>query len=181
MCSSAHMTTGALYFFFRDKADVYDAIVGETALEAQEIIRNMARREISEEDDIADVSASVKLGESLVNLYYNHPVEAKLLLECSQGSHYEGFREMLRDSIESRLRKLIDHRIKGEGETFVYDDKMIDWMTQMEVDGMLYALSISQSREEALSFIKKTVLFQKAGFNRLYRFEKSLKRKKETE
>ena len=53
ICANAGVTTGALYFFFRNKEDLFGSIVGKPLAAYHELIERSAKKEIE------DVSSAI--------------------------------------------------------------------------------------------------------------------------
>ena len=83
ICANAGVTTGALYFFFRNKEDLFGSIVGKPLAAYHELIERSAKKEIE------DVSSATGNEENLMRLLMTYREEFILLLEKSAGTKYE--------------------------------------------------------------------------------------------
>lgn len=87
ICKKAGVTTGALYFFYKNKEDLFVSIVGEKA----ERLLYYVKRQTE-----AEISGSGKKNEFQreLNLYMcENKEEVRILLDKSKGTPYENFCE----------------------------------------------------------------------------------------
>lgn len=93
-CREAGVTTGALYFFFQDKDDLFCSLVSHVLIRVRELIA--AHRE-TEADEAAksvissghDDSSEVELTKILVHELYRNREEVLLLINGAGGSSME--------------------------------------------------------------------------------------------
>ena len=89
------MTTGAVYFFFENKEDLFCSLVRETAEQMEQMMEEMTEWELERPE--TGVDSDVRLMEFL----YFHREEVLLLHECARGTRYEGFMEEMYDRMRS--------------------------------------------------------------------------------
>ena len=91
ICKNAGVTTGALYFFFQDKVDLFAAIVQPTIERVREIATQHVKQElmvlqnfpIADEDNIHD---DYNATEQILHMLYQNYDICQLILTKSQGS-----------------------------------------------------------------------------------------------
>ena len=105
ICANAGVTTGALYFFFEDKADLFRAIVGKPVDELFSIMQS----HFDEDDEIimspdydADEDDHSEIAQVLIHHIYSNYDAAILLLTKSQGSEYENIIDRIVDMTENK-------------------------------------------------------------------------------
>lgn len=85
ICKNADVTTGALYFFFKNKAELFEAIVAEKAQRLMKLVERQTAAEISG-------SAGSAAYQREFNEYLcRNKDEVRILLNGSGGTRYEKF------------------------------------------------------------------------------------------
>ena len=132
ICKNAGVTTGALYFFFKDKDDIFASLVApvlgsiRTMMEAhmqQELQEVKGELQEGQDDFSDDVYASRRI---IHELYQNYD-RVQLLLTKSQGSSLAGCIDEFVAFTEKNYRMLADAQAKVCGVS-APDDYTIHWM-----------------------------------------------------
>ena len=105
ICREAGVTTGALYFFFQDKDDLFCSLVSHVLIRVRELIA--AHRE-TEADEAAksvissghDDSSEVELTKILVHELYRNREEVLLLINGAGGSSMENAVDLIIDEMD---------------------------------------------------------------------------------
>lgn len=155
ICKNAGVTTGALYFFFQDKEDLFSNLVKEPLDELYQIMSSHYKEEMeleiepetltrpeSFEDDIRTVN-------QIVHLMYQHYDAFQLLLVKSQGSRFENCAEQFAGISERHYRVLADRISEGMGAERV-EDYMIHWVAHMQIDAFVHMITQERNEEDAL-------------------------------
>ncbi|WP_028041864.1 TetR/AcrR family transcriptional regulator [Candidatus Stoquefichus massiliensis] len=167
ICKNAGVTTGALYFFFEDKADLYDVLVRDFAT----LIMNMLKGHTEIENEIYqevfqyDKDLDIKIGKQLISAYYAHQDIGKLLIRCSQGTTYEHYFDRIIDFFEKHNKNVIIHLTGIDNP--VFNECTMHWLAHLQVESFLHILSHDFSEEKALEQVEIVVTFLKGGFNAL--------------
>lgn len=177
ICKNAGVTTGALYFFFQDKEDLFDALVKDTVSEISALMQShfqeegamMQAGEISTQAEAMAVESEddrdVALG--VLHQLYAHREEVLLLLTKSQGTKYENIADQFIEITEKH------YRIMAQGMAQAYpsrelDDKFIHWLAHEQIDAFIYAVTHIDDEREAATFIQKMVTYMMAGWYGLF-------------
>jgi len=95
ICKDAGVTTGALYFFFQDKEDLFGSLVREPL---ETLYQFMNEHYASEIDyaienikEMGNFEEDREAMEKIIRFMYHYREEFLLLIEKSQGSCYENF------------------------------------------------------------------------------------------
>lgn len=99
ICRAAGVTTGALYFCFQNKEDLFAQIVSGTIAELEALSRRMI---ISE---LADPSVGADNEKEMLSFLWKNRDVILLLGEKSGGTKYEGFRETLMQQLEDAFAR----------------------------------------------------------------------------
>ena len=91
----AGMTVGNIYLYFPGKEQLFDAIVGETVRQIQEITRLPS----------ANNDTIRKMADALRATFVQNRVEFMILVTRSSGSKYENYKQMLITLAQRRMRE----------------------------------------------------------------------------
>ncbi len=151
ICENAGVTTGALYFLFKDKEDIFASLVDDPLTRFEEIIRNHFEK--------IDVSYLI---EELISLFFRYEDEFRLLFLKAEGSAFEDIRDRIVDLLETHNRNLAK-RITGEEP----DQFAIHWISHEQLSAFMNLTEHCGSEEEALEKGKDLERYLKAGWEAL--------------
>lgn len=156
ICARAGVTTGAVYFFFKNKEDLFCQIVEDTSSQLTALGQRLSeaeleRPELGTENDIR-----------LMEFLYLHREEAILLLEKSQGTRYGSFR----DKLYGQLRKFFLLFFQRHGRPDV-DPELIRILVEMRMKGFLEILKGDYTMEQALTLTRQIGIYADGGFRQL--------------
>ena len=95
IAQQAGMTVGNIYLYFPGKEQLFDAIVGETVRQIQEITRLPS----------ANNDTIRKMADALRAPFVQNRVEFMILVTRSSGSKYENYKQMLITLAQRRMRE----------------------------------------------------------------------------
>ena len=102
ICSQAGLTTGAVYFLFKDKNGLLEAVVSDALNELMALLHTHIEQE--NKGDISDFSYVAgghdSFAKQLVDLLYSHYDEMMILLEKSQGSQFENITDRMVEMLD---------------------------------------------------------------------------------
>ena len=167
ICRQADVTTGALYFFFRDKADLFAALVDEPINRLYELMTSHYRQELGREkienpeniEDSMDYHAAI----DIIHYAYQHYDELNLVLTKSNDSGYENIIDRFVAVTEEHYRFLTD-QICGQYGHPLLDDYTIHWISHMHIDTFVHMLTHEKSEEAACEHIKLAIRYLFTGF-----------------
>lgn len=167
ICKNAGVTTGALYFFFEDKADLYDALVRDLATLIMNMLKSHTDTEkVMYQDSFQyDMDLDMMAGKRLISTYYAHQDIGKLLIHCSQGTPYEHYFDHIIDFFEEHNKRIIMNLIGADNP--IFNECTMHWLAHLQVESFLHVLSHDFSEEEALAQVGIVVTFLRGGFNAL--------------
>lgn len=183
ICKNAGVTTGALYFFFRDKEDLFDSLVAPTMTRLQEEMQwhfDSEKEEISHGvPDYSDSVDDIKATRQLVHVMYQNYDILLLAISGSKGSRYENCVDEFVTIAESHYRALADGMTEQLGLPRI-DDYTIHWIAHMQIDVFVHLLQHEPSEEKAQQYIGRIVTYLVSGWMSLFDVDVSGKtRKKE--
>lgn len=165
ICKSAGVTTGALYFFFKDKEDLFACLVEEPIGRLYEVINPHFMDEINQAEGgmKADFTHDLEAARQIIHLIYQYYDEFILVIIKSQGSRFEHIVDRFVEASERHYRKLVD-KIAGNSQEENLDDYMIHWFSHMQVDIFVHMLTHEKSEEEALKHMDLILKYLVSGW-----------------
>ncbi len=170
ICADAGVTTGALYFFFKDKEDLFAEIVGQPYDGLKEILN----RHFSEEAGIMsekDMNEHIEAGhdefsaELIHHLYANYDA-FKLLLTKAQGSRFEGCVDEIVDMVESTYQDMAEKMARLMPDKRV-NSYMRHWLTHMIIDAFIHLFTHETDEQRALDNMSKIMNFLVKGWAKM--------------
>ncbi|MDE5933818.1 MAG: TetR/AcrR family transcriptional regulator [Lachnospiraceae bacterium] len=167
ICANAGVTTGALYFFFEDKEDLFRAIV-EPPFTA---LVNMLQEHFREDEQILSRSDIYEhqegdhdeVAEMLIHHLYQNYDTFILLLTRSQGTAFEDSLDQIVDVTEKRFAESVKLFVKQSAGKPV-NSYIIHWMAHMTVDAFTHLLTHEREEQEAMRQMKIMMNFIVKGF-----------------
>lgn len=173
ICKNAGVTTGALYFFFQDKEDLFSNIVQPTIDRIQTIASKHVSQElmllqnipIADEDNVHD---DYDASEHILHMLYQNYDICQLILEKSQGSKYENIIDEFVDIFEEGQRALAMEQAK------LYnvkppEDYIIHWVVHIEMDAYVHLLLHEKDEKKALQYMGKILQYLQYGWEALFK------------
>lgn len=172
ICKDAGVTTGALYFFFKDKEDLFASLVDEPLNMLLKMMTDHYRKELESEEIIEDTlqgnhDDDIKVLREIITFLYMNYDEFILLLQKSQGSKYEKCVDEF-ISLSERHYRLLSDKFSTEKGLPKIDNYIIHWISHMQVDSIVYMLSHEKSEKEAVKNFESMARYLIAGWMSLY-------------
>ena len=156
ICQKAGVTTGAVYFFFRNKEDLFCQLVSNTDKELSALGNALLEREFHEPETGADCDAR------LMEFLYRRKDEILLLLEKSAGTRYASYSEELYGQMRE-LFSLFFQKFTGRAA----EPELIRILVEMRMKGFLELLKGDYSMEQLLRLTRQIGIYADGGFRQL--------------
>lgn len=176
ICKNANVTTGALYFFFKDKEDLFAALVESPINMAYEMMIQHYQSEVElikqgtlKKDDFAEDGA---MAGQIIHMMYQHLDEFQLALTKSQGSRYENCVDRFVDITEQHYRMLAD-AISAQMGMEKIDDYTLHWISHMHIDTFVHMLTHERNEQTAIRHMQVSVRYFIAGWYGMFVKEQS--------
>ena len=172
ICKEAGVTTGALYFFFQDKDDLFCSLVSDSMMrimklikEHQELEENEAKEEILASNH--DMESERILVEVLVHEMYRNRDEMLLLVNGAQGSSLENAVDRIIDEMDAHNLHLARATCQELGIPML-EENLVHWMSHNQIDMFLYMLKHIETEEQALAFGRQAMTYLVTGWFALF-------------
>ena len=174
ICKNAGVTTGALYFFFQDKADLYASLVKDTVDTIYAVMNGhfMGESEQAEAGalnhlDEVDGSKDVEDTQRIIHLMYEHRDEVLMLLTKSQGSPYDGVLDRFIETAEKHYVNMARQMEKVNPEIKI-DDRLIHWLSHQQIEVFVYMITHIENEQQAMKFMQQSITYMMAGWYGLF-------------
>ena len=172
ICKNAGVTTGALYFFFKDKDDIFASLVAPVLGSIRTMMEAHMQQELQEvkgelkegQDDFSD---AVYESRRIIHALYQKYERVQLLLTKSQGSSLAGCIDEFVAFTEKNYRMLADAQAKVCGVA-APDDYTIHWMAHMQIDAFVHLLTHEPDEEKAVAHLGDILKYLLAGWYALF-------------
>lgn len=166
------MTTGALYFFFKDKDDLFTSLVAPQLNTLKAMLTEHMRQELLVLDSGEDAAENdfrddAYASQQVLHLLYQNYDLFLLLLTGSYGSSLEHFVDELVAISEEHYRKLADRQAALLGVTLP-QDYTIHWLAHMQIDAFVHLLTHEPDEQKALTHLQDILQYMLSGWNGLF-------------
>lgn len=167
ICQKAGVTTGALYFFFHDKEDLFAALVEKPLQQLITTITSHYSEELTYIDKLVNLppkmTEDMEVNLMVLNMIYDQYDYFVLLVLRSQGSKFQTCIEDLVDMSAKHYRLVADFTSEALGVPKLADFD-IHWFTHVQIDSYVYYLTHKRSREDAIRHSQVLMKFLYAGW-----------------
>lgn len=166
ICADAGVTTGALYFFFKDKEDLFAAIVEQPFDELKKILFG----HFAEEKEIP-LSAMFEhidgghdeLSAALIHHLYANYDAFMLLLTKSQGTRFESAVDEMVDTVDKTYRAIAEIMARQLPDKRV-NSYMLHWLSHMIIDAFIHLLTHESDESKAVGVMSRFMNFLVSGW-----------------
>jgi len=166
ICANAGMTTGALYFFFNNKEDLFDSIVYPPVNELKRLVSEHYKEDLyfmkqMKSPNLGETDHS-DLAEVLADHIYNNYDSFLLLLSGAK----EGALEMVVDEFVS-LTETSYVEVVEASKFYTYDPFMAHWMAHTTIDSIVHIVKHEKDCDKAKKRIQQVMNFLVVGWMQL--------------
>ncbi len=173
ICADAGVTTGALYFFFKDKEDLFASIVEPPLSELEQLLFEhfKAENELIPETYIHLEGDHDEFAAALIRHLYANRDEFLLLLKKAQGTRFENVVDEVVETIEKRYF-LVAEKLAGVLPGKRINRYMLHWLSHIVVDAFRHLLIHEKDVEKAITAMGRFMDFLVGGWMKLILEEK---------
>lgn len=166
ICANAGVTTGALYFFFKDKEDLFAAIVWQPLDELKQLM--LEHFTVEKELTMPEVYGHIdgghdELSAALIHHIYGNYSAFMLLITKAQGSRFEGAVDEMVEMTETAYRAMsesIARQMPGK----CVNSYMLHWLTHMIIDAFIHLITHEPDEKKALGIMTRVMNFFVGGW-----------------
>lgn len=174
ICKSAGLTTGALYFFFQGKEDLFDAVTKDAVQGIQMIMsshyaeeRRMASAGLIFNPVTADDTDDIEEAKQVLHHMYVHREDILLILTKSQGSKLEHVADLFITQTEQHFEAIASQMQTAYPEKKI-DKEFMHWLAHEMVNAFIYVITHIEDEEQAIIFMEQMVTYMIAGWYGLF-------------
>ena len=159
ICSKAGCTTGAIYFFFKDKDELFCEIVNQVLIPVQRAISEHIVEDKESFNHLlvdADFEHEINLADRLVDILYSNREESLILLTKAAGS------SLCVAELEKEYGELAEIYAKQEGKKV--DKYMVHWLSHLHVEAYIHLVTHEEDVNAAKKRTRKIMLFLVKGW-----------------
>lgn len=170
ICKNAGLTTGALYFFFENKEDLFDSIVKNFANDLKKMMISFAQTEKAEYQSALSGNntntprSDISHEKALMRYFYTNKDTVILLTRKAKGSSYEDFYQEMVDFIEQLFCEFVQlYHGRGFADSAMVKNA-VHCMVTFRIHAYLEILQSDVSLEEALKQAEIISVYAIGGF-----------------
>lgn len=173
ICKQAGVTTGALYFFFQNKEDLFAELVEQPFQMILELVGNHFKHENEIMKDLCDRydmytdCIDMDMTKELVELLYRYEEEFYLIVAKSHGSRFEFCVQQLIEKAEQHYKKLIDY-LQYRQQKKKVEPYVVHWIAHSQTEFFVNMIADKIPKEEALKSLDGMVRFSACGWAWLF-------------
>lgn len=162
ICNNADLTTGALYFFFKDKRDIFNYILSPLLDEINTLITEHYKYEQTSINDISvilpdDNSEDIKTSVEVFSAMYKHRQECLLFLNTPDVS------SIFINNIIEYTEKHYSSVLEILAGTDKFDHYIIHWISHIQIDAFIQLFLHEENEDKAIAKIPDLVNFMIGG------------------
>lgn len=183
ICKEAGVTTGALYFFFKDKEDLFGNLVGGPLMNLENMLDTHFTEEIAVTKELSKESSGVTLSVAeiaaaqgfeddmaiarlVVKYLFKEKAVFDLLLTKSQGSIYENLIDRVVDKVEEHYTQMYVamKEYKSKRELTKEDKFIVHWMSHDQIEIFIHLVTHCKDVKEAESQLGNMMAYMIGGW-----------------
>ncbi len=171
IAQAAGTSTGSIYTRFKDKAGLFDAIVGLAADQLKDMFVEIQENFHS----LDDSTQEAEMGEytsrhqmEMLEYIYDHFDEFRLLLDCSDGTRFSGFVDELVDIEVEYTYKYMEVINCESVKSGVVTEDFIHIIVTAYFNGMFEVVRHNMSRDDARKYIRLLNRYHMQGFSTVF-------------
>ena len=169
ICADAGVTTGALYFFFKDKEDLFAAIVEQPFDELKKILLGhfTSEKEMSLSEMYEHIEGGHdELSAALIHQLYANYDAFMLLLTKSQGTRFESAVDEMVDMTDKTYRVMAEIMVRQLPNKHI-NSYMLHWLSHMIIDAFIHLLTHEPNEKNAVGIMTRIMNFYVSSWVKL--------------
>ena len=169
IAASLGVTTGAIYRYYTDKAELFSALVEKPARELEERYR-AAQKEFADQplqDQLTELPEVSDENSWIMEFIYDNLDAFKLIVCCSAGTGYEHYLDTLVEIEANSGRALLERMEEAGQQIHQIDDALIHIVSSALFNGIFETVRHDMPRDKAFVYLNDLKEFYSAGWFKL--------------
>ena len=169
IAASLGVTTGAIYRYYTDKAELFSALVEKPARELEERYR-AAQKEFADQplqDQLTELPDVSDENSWIMEFIYDNFDAFKLIVCCSAGTGYEHYLDTLVEIEANSGRALLERMEEAGQQIHQIDDALIHIVSSALFNGIFETVRHDMPRDKAFVYLNDLKEFYSAGWFKL--------------
>ena len=169
IAASLGVTTGAIYRYYTDKAELFSALVEKPARELEERYR-AAQKEFADQplqDQLTELPEVSDENSWIMEFIYDNFDAFKLIVCCSAGTGYEHYLGTLVEIEANSGRALLERMEEAGQQIHQIDDALIHIVSSALFNGIFETVRHDMPRDKAFVYLNDLKEFYSAGWFKL--------------
>ncbi|PWJ51074.1 TetR/AcrR family transcriptional regulator [Faecalicatena contorta] len=166
ICTNAEVTTGALYFFFRDKEDLFISVISPVTDGIYEMMKAHYEHELlSQGPGSAQAEdADLRMGEKFLEFFYQNRTICNIVLNHRTHSAVCTFFDRIAALADRQTLLLLQLDSAKIPPDSVFNECTVHWISHLQIDMVLHILSHDFDEQRAKEQLKIMIRFLRGGF-----------------
>lgn len=169
IAASLGVTTGTIYRYYTDKAELFSALVEKPARELEERYR-AAQKEFADQplqDQLTELPEVSDENSWIMEFIYDNFDAFKLIVCCSAGTGYEHYLDTLVEIEANSGRALLERMEEAGQQIHQIDDALIHIVSSALFNGIFETVRHDMPRDKAFVYLNDLKEFYSAGWFKL--------------
>jgi len=166
ICAKANVTTGALYFFFQDKEDLFSQVISPAIDRIYKIIETHYEKEVSSPDEsvIRGEDEDFRACSEILSFYYQNKMICDIILNHQDHPAIAAFFNHVIELMDDQTIQLLKFTGIAMHSTQTFSDYTIHWFSHLQMDSILNIIFHCSNEEQAKENLKTMIRFLRGGF-----------------
>ena len=166
ICKNAEVTTGALYFFFQDKEDLFQSVIAPVTEPILQMMESHYEKEREcnwkELGDARGEEEDIRASFAILDICYGNKKVTDIILSSRNLPVVTAFFDRMIEIMDMQTVHLL--KLADENSISVQNKYVIHWFSHLQIDAMLNVISHGLGEEEAKEQLKIAIRFLRGGF-----------------
>lgn len=166
ICKNAEVTTGALYFFFQDKEDLFQSVIAPVTEPILQMMESHYEKEREcnwkELGDAGGEEEDIRASFAILDICYGNKKVTDIILSSRNLPVVTAFFDRMIEIMDMQTVHLL--KLADENSISVQNKYVIHWFSHLQIDAMLNVISHGLGEEEAKEQLKIAIRFLRGGF-----------------
>lgn len=165
ICAKAGVTTGALYFFFTDKDDLFASVIAPVTEGILSLMKEHYAMELTSPAQklITDESEDVRMGNEFLEFFYGNKTLCHILLDHRDHPAVQSFFDQVTQLMDTQTVLLIKVLAPEGAADQTFNECTIHWFSSLLIDSVIHILSHDFDEARAKEQLRIVTRFMRGG------------------